>query len=83
VLKDPEAQHPRKEGVVLDTAFSKSVTEGEEHDIPTPSVDQRGAVETKEEIPVTMKSASADQGILSKGTWCDKRERADEVAVDT
>jgi hypothetical protein len=77
VLKDPEAQY-QKEGVVLDTAYMKSVCEVEGDDIPTPSDDLRGALETKEEIPLKIKSTSADQGTPSKGTWSDKTERAEE-----
>jgi hypothetical protein len=59
---------------VLDPASSKSVSEGEGDNIPTPSGDLRGVVETKEEIPLNIKSTSADQGTPSKGTWSDKRE---------
>jgi hypothetical protein len=59
LLKDPEAQH-QKEGVVLDIASSKLVSEGEGDDIPTPSDDQRGALERKEEIPLKIKSTSTD-----------------------
>jgi hypothetical protein len=36
--------------------------------IPTPSDDQRGAVERKEEITLKIKSTSADQGTPSTGT---------------
>jgi hypothetical protein len=78
VLKDPEAHHHKEEGVVLVPASLKSVSEGEGDDIPTPSDDQRGAVERKVEIPLKIKYASADQGIPSKGTRSDKRERAKE-----
>jgi hypothetical protein len=38
VLKDPEAQYGKKEGVVLDTASSKSVSEGEGNDNPPPQM---------------------------------------------
>jgi hypothetical protein len=80
VLKDPEAQ--QKE-VVLDTASSKSVSEGEGDDIPTPSDDRRGAAERKEEIPLRTKSISADKGVPSKGTRSDKRETAKEKRMET
>jgi hypothetical protein len=47
VLKDPEAQHQIEEGVMLDRASSKSISEREGDDIPTPSDDQRGAVDKR------------------------------------
>jgi hypothetical protein len=52
-------------------------------DIPTPSDDLRGAVETKEEIHLNIKSTSADQGTSSKGTWSDKREKDEEEGRET
>jgi hypothetical protein len=83
VLKDPGAHHQKEEGVVLDTASWKSVSEGEGDDIPTPSDDLRGAAETKEEIPLRIKSTSADQGSPSKGSRSDKTERAKEEGMET
>jgi hypothetical protein len=82
VLKDPEAQH-QKEGVVLDTASSKSVSEGEGDDILTPSDDRRGEAERKEEIALRTKSTSADQGTFLKGTQSDKRGEAKEERMET
>jgi hypothetical protein len=82
VLKHPEAQHQKEKGVVLDTASSKSVSEGEGDDIRTPSDDQRGAVERKGEIPLKMKSTNADQWTPSKGTRSDKRERGTEERME-
>jgi hypothetical protein len=76
VLKDPEAQHQEGE-LVPNTASSESVSEGEGDDIPTSSDDQRGAVERKQEIPLNVKSTSADQGTPWKGTQFDKRERGE------
>jgi hypothetical protein len=78
VLKDPEAQSQKEEWVVLNTASSKLVSEGEGDDIPTLSDDQKGTAETEEEIPLSTKSTYADQRTPSKGTWSDKRERAKE-----
>jgi hypothetical protein len=49
---------------MLDTASSKSVSEGEGDDIPTPSDDRQGAARKEEEIPLIRKSSSADQGTL-------------------
>jgi hypothetical protein len=43
--------------------------------IHIPADYQGGGVETKEEIPLSIKSASIDQGTSSKGPWSDKRER--------
>jgi hypothetical protein len=82
VLKDPEAQHQKEERVVLDTASSESVSEREGDDIPTPSDDFRGAVGTKEEIPLHIKSISADLGTPSKGTRSDKRERTENEGME-
>jgi hypothetical protein len=62
-LKDLEAQY-QKEKVLLDTASSKSVSDGDEDDISIPSDDQREAVERKEEIPLRIKSIFADRGPL-------------------
>jgi hypothetical protein len=72
VLEDLEAQYQKEEAPVLNTASSESVSEGEGDGIPTPSDDQKGAAETKEEIPLSIKSTSADQGIPSKAIWSDK-----------
>jgi hypothetical protein len=83
ILKDPEAQHQKEEGVVLNTASSESVSEGEGDDIHTPSDDQRGAAVTEEEIPLSIKSTSAEQGTPSKGTWPDKRQRVKEEGMET
>jgi cytoskeletal protein RodZ len=82
-LKYPEAQHQNEEGVVVDTASSKSISEGEGNDIPTSSDDLRGAVETKEEIPSSTKFTCADQGTPSYETWSDKKERAEEEEIRT
>jgi hypothetical protein len=46
---------------VLDTATSKSVSEGEGDNIPTLSDDRQGAEGKEEEITLTTKSTSADQ----------------------
>jgi hypothetical protein len=56
VLKDPEAQHQKE--TVLDTASSKSVSEGEGDDIPTPSDDR----------------STADHATPSNGTQSENRE---------
>jgi hypothetical protein len=61
VLKDLQAQ--QKE-VMLDTAASKSDSAGEGDDIPTPSDDRQGAARKEEDIPLTTKSTSTDQGTL-------------------
>jgi hypothetical protein len=37
----------------------------------------------EEKIPRNMKSTSADQGTLLKGTWFDKKERAKEDGMET
>jgi hypothetical protein len=76
VLKDPEAQHQKE--ATLDTESSKSVSEGEGDEIPTPSDDQSRAVERKEEIPHETKSMHADQGTTLNGTQCDKRGEVKE-----
>jgi hypothetical protein len=47
-LKDPEAQHQKEEGIVLNIASSKSVSEEEGDDIPIPSNDQRSSREKRE-----------------------------------
>jgi hypothetical protein len=83
VLKDQKSQYQKDEGVVLDTESLKSVSEGGGGDITTSSDDQRGAIERKEKIPLRIKSTSADQGIPSKGTRSDKRERAKEEGMET
>jgi hypothetical protein len=63
VLRDPEARH-----VMPDTASSKSGSEGEGGDLPTPS-DGRGR---------------ADQGTPSNGSQSDKREEVKEkMATDS
>jgi hypothetical protein len=51
--------------------------------LPTPSDDQRGAVEGKEKIPLNVKSTSADQVTPSKGTQSDKRDRVEEEGMET
>jgi hypothetical protein len=67
---------------VLDTASSKSVSEGEGDDIPTPD-DQQGAARKEEKIPLTTKSTSADQGTPLMGTRSDKTEKVNEERVET
>jgi hypothetical protein len=52
------------------------------NDIPTPSDDQRRGTEKKEEITLSIKCPSADQGTTSKGTWSDKRESAEEKKIE-
>jgi hypothetical protein len=54
------------------------VSEGAGDGTPTPSDDQRGAADAKEETPPSNKSTSADQWTPSKGTWSDKEEKAKE-----
>jgi hypothetical protein len=49
-LKDPKAQRQNEEGVVLDTASSKSISHGEGDYKPTPSDDLRRAADTKKEF---------------------------------
>jgi hypothetical protein len=68
---------------VLDTASSKSISEGEGDDTPNPADDQRGAVETKEETSPSIKSTSAEQGTSSKRTRSHKRERDKEEGMET
>jgi hypothetical protein len=68
---------------LLNTASLELVSEGEGNDVPTPSDDQRGTADTKEEIPLSSKSTSADQGTLLKGNWSDKKERAKEEGMQT
>jgi hypothetical protein len=58
---------------VLDTASSKSVSEGGGDDIPTPSDDQQGAE----------KSSSADQGTPLMETKSDEMETAKEERMET
>jgi hypothetical protein len=38
---------------------------------------------SKEEIPLNIKSTSADLGSPSKGTWSDKSEGAEEEGMET
>jgi hypothetical protein len=73
VLKDPEAQH-LKEGIVVNIVSSESAS--------VPQV-KRGAAETKEEIPLSIKFTSADQKTPSKGTWSDERKTAKEEGMGT
>jgi hypothetical protein len=68
VLKDPEAQN---EETAPSIASSESVSEGEGDGTPTPP-------DAREEIPLSTKSTSADQG-----TWCDKKETAKEEGMET
>jgi hypothetical protein len=68
---------------MLDTASLKSVSEGEGDDIPTPSDDRQGAARKEEEIPLTTKSSSADQGTPLMGTRSDKREIAKKERMET
>jgi hypothetical protein len=68
---------------VLDTASSKSVSESEGDNIPTPSDDRQGAAGKEEKIPLMTKSTSADQGTPLKGTRSDKREKANEKTMET
>jgi NADPH-dependent glutamate synthase beta subunit-like oxidoreductase len=68
---------------VLDTASSKSVSEGEGDDIPTQSYDRQGEARKEEEIPITTKSTSADQSTLLMGTRSGKREEAKEERMET
>jgi hypothetical protein len=68
---------------VLDTASSKSVSEGEGGNIPTPSDDRQGAARKEEEIPLTTKSTSQDQGTPLMGTRSEKRETAKEERMET
>jgi hypothetical protein len=79
VLKDPEAQ---KGGVAPNIAFSKSVSEGEGDRTPTPSDDQRGAADAKEETS-SIKSTSADQETPLKGTLSEKKKRVKEEGMET
>jgi hypothetical protein len=81
VLKAPETKHQKEVGILLDTASFKSVSEGEE--VPTPSDDLRGAAGRKEEIPLNIKSTSANEGTHLKGTWSDKMERAKGEGMET
>jgi hypothetical protein len=72
-IKGLKEAQPQKEGVVLNTASSILVSEGEGDDTPTPSDYQRGSAVTEEEIPLSIKSTSAEHRTPSKGTWSDKR----------
>jgi hypothetical protein len=82
VLRDPETQHQEGEPMP-NTESLESVSEGEGDDIPTPTDHWRGAAERRKEIPLNVKSTSADQGTPSKGTRSDKRERAEEEGMET
>jgi hypothetical protein len=42
----------------------------------------RGAADAKDETPLSFKFTSADQGILSKITWSDKKEKAEEEGME-
>jgi hypothetical protein len=42
-----------------------------------------GAAETKEAIPPSTESTCAEQGTPSKGTWSDKKERAEGEGMET
>jgi hypothetical protein len=71
------------EGTAQNIASSKSVSEGEGDGMPAPSEDRRGAAGAREEIPPNIKSTSADQRTSLKGTWSDKKERANEDGMKT
>jgi hypothetical protein len=68
---------------MLDTASSKSVSEGKGNDIATPSDDRQGAAEKEEEIPLITKSISPDRGTPLMGTRSDNRETAKEKKMET
>jgi hypothetical protein len=64
---------------VLNTESLKSVSEGEGDGIPTLSKtrldDQGKGTEIGEEIPLNIKSTSAEQGNPLKITWSDKKKK--------
>jgi hypothetical protein len=68
---------------MLDIASSKSVSEGEGDDIPTPLDDRQGAARKEEEIPLITKSSSAHQGTPLMETRSDERETAKEERMET
>jgi hypothetical protein len=81
VLKDPEAQYQEGE-LVPNTASAESVSEGEGDGQSTPSADCRRATGAKKVITPSIKSISADQGTLKKGTWSDNKEKTKEEGME-
>jgi hypothetical protein len=81
VLKDPEAQNQKE--AELDTASSKSVSEGEGNEVPTPLDERSRAVERKMEIPHRTESTHADQGTPLNRTQSEKREEVEEERMET
>jgi hypothetical protein len=73
----------QKEETAPNIPSSESVSEGEGDGTPAPSEDRGVEADTREEIPLNIKSTSLDQGTSLKGAGSDKKKTAKEEGMET